>query len=125
MITSAHFGRNDKVDMYIQIITTIIVLFLISRVGTRFKKKEINFKEAVAWGVLWFAVGIVVLYPNLADDIASRVGLQTATGIDLVVYIAVGVVFYLVFRILVRIERIERDITKVIRHVALKDEDDK
>ena len=45
MITSAHFGRNDKVDMYIQIITTIIVLFLISRVGTRFKKKEINFKE--------------------------------------------------------------------------------
>ena len=65
------------------------------------------------------------MYPSLADKIASYVGLQTATGIDLVVYIAVGLAFYLIFRLFVHIERIERDITKIIRHVALKDEHEK
>jgi hypothetical protein len=110
--------------MTIQIITTIVVLFLISRVGTRFKNKEITFKEAVFWGVLWFGVGIVVLFPDIADTIASRIGIQTATGIDLVVYIAVGLAFYLIFRMFVHIERLERDITKVVRHIALKDKDE-
>ena len=111
--------------MIIQIITTIVVLYLITRVGSKLKRKEINFKEAVFWGVLWFSVGVVVLYPQLADKVASYVGLQTATGIDLVVYIAVGLAFYLIFRLFVHIERIERDITKVVRHIALKDKDEK
>jgi len=111
--------------MFIQIITTIVVLFLLTRVGSKLKRKEITFKEALFWGVLWFAVGIVVLYPQIADKAASYFGLQTATGIDLVVYLAVGLAFYLIFRLFVHIERIERDITKVIRHIALKDEHDK
>tara|TARA_Y100000310_G_C20440008_1_gene695627 strand:+ start:531 stop:866 length:336 start_codon:yes stop_codon:yes gene_type:complete len=111
--------------MLIQIITIIVVLFLITRVGTRLKRKEITFKEAVYWGVLWFGVGIVVLYPQIADKIASYIGLRTATGIDLVVYIAVGLAFYLIFRLFVHIERIERDITKVIRHMTLKDKHEK
>lgn len=108
--------------MLIQIITTIVVLVLITRVGSKLKKREITFKEAVLWSVLWFGVGIVVLYPSLADRIASKIGLQTATGIDLVVYIAVALSFYLIFRIFVHIERIERQITKIVRTVALKDE---
>ena len=114
-------ARNDTRNMLIQIITTIVVMFLITRLGAKLKRREISFKEAVLWGVLWFAVGIVVLYPKLADRIASLIGLQTATGIDLVVYIAVGLAFYLIFRLFVHIERIERDITKIIRHMAMKD----
>ncbi len=108
--------------MFIQVITTIIVLFLITRVGSKLKRREITFKEAVMWAILWFGVGIIVLYPKLADRIASEIGLQTATGIDLVVYLAVGLAFYLIFRLFVHIERIERDITKIIRDIALKDD---
>ncbi|OIO49957.1 MAG: hypothetical protein CO042_01795 [Parcubacteria group bacterium CG_4_9_14_0_2_um_filter_41_8] len=111
--------------MLIQIITIIVVLYLLTRVGAKLKRKDITLKEAFLWGVLWLGVGIVVLYPSLADKIASYVGLQTATGIDLVVYLAVGLAFYLIFRLFVHIERIERDITKIIRQVALKDEHDK
>ena len=111
--------------MLIQIITIIVVLYLLTRVGAKLKRKDITLKEAFLWGVLWLGVGIVVLYPSLADKIASYVGLQTATGIDLVVYLAVGLAFYLIFRLFVHIVRIERDITKIIRQVALKDEHDK
>jgi len=111
--------------MLIQIITIIVVLFLLTRVGSKLKRKEINFKEAFFWGLIWFLVGIVVLYPKLVDKLAKYVGLQSATGIDLVVYIAVALAFYLIFRLFVHVERIERDITKIIRHIAIKDENDK
>ena len=111
--------------MFIQIITTIVVLFLLTRLGSKLKRKEITLKEAFFWGILWFAVGVVVLYPKLADRMAAFIGLQTATGIDLVVYIAVALAFYLIFRLFVHIERIERDITKIVRHMAIKDKHDK
>jgi len=109
--------------MLIQIITIIVVLFLITRVGIKLKRREITFREALFWALLWFGVGLVVLYPQIADRAASYIGLQTATGIDLVVYIAVGLAFYLIFRLFVHIERVERDITNIVRHLALKDED--
>ncbi len=108
--------------MIIQIVTIIAVLYLLVRTAAKYRKREITLKESIGWGILWFAVGIVVLYPRLTDRVAAEIGLKTATGIDLVVYVAVGVVFYLVFRLFVRIERIERDMTKIVRHVALKDD---
>ncbi|MDP3995523.1 MAG: DUF2304 family protein [Patescibacteria group bacterium] len=111
--------------MLIQIITIVVVLFLLTRVGSRLKRREITLKEALFWALLWFGVGVVVLYPQLADRAAALVGLQTSTGIDLAVYIAVGLAFYLIFRLFVHIERVERDITKIVRHVALKDTDEK
>jgi len=110
--------------MYIEVITTIVVLYFISRVLVRLKKRELSIREGFAWMILWAGVGFIVLYPRVADYAAELIGLKTATGIDLVVYIAVAVLFYLLFRIFVRIERIEHAITKIVRTVAL-DEDQK
>ena len=109
--------------MLIQIITIIVVLFLITRVGSKLKRREITFKEALFWALIWFGVGLGVLYPQVADRAASYIGLQTATGIDLVVYIAVALAFYLIFRLFVHIERVERNITKIVRRLALKDDE--
>ena len=111
--------------MYIQIITIIFVIILLSRVAAKLKRREITLNESLFWGLLWLAVGIVVLYPRLTDKLALAIGLQTAHGIDLVVYVAVAVVFYLVFRVFVRLEKIEREITKIIRHLAIRDKQDK
>ena len=111
--------------MLIQIITIIVVLYLLTRIVNQLRRKQITLKEALLWSLLWFGVGVVVLYPKLTDQLAAYIGLQSAKGIDLVVYLAVALVFYLVFRIFVRIERMEHDITKIVRQVALNKEEDK
>jgi len=105
--------------MTIEIVSTVVALFFISRAMVRIKKRELSLREGIAWMVLWACVGFIVLYPKVADYAAGAIGLKTATGIDLVVYIAVAVLFYLLFRIFVRIERIEHNITELVRKTAL------
>ena len=51
---------------------------------------------------------------------AERIGV-IASGIELVVYLSVVIAFYLIFRIFVRLDRIEKNITKVVREVAIRD----
>jgi len=111
--------------MIIQFITAVVVFYLVIRLAQKYKRREINSKEAFLWGMLWFSVFFFVLYPKFADSVASKIGLKTAMGIDLVVYIAVTLAFYLIFRISVHMERVERDITKITRHIALKEDDKK
>lgn len=108
--------------MLIKIITLIFVTLFIMRLGAKLKKKELTLKESLFWGILWFAVGVVVLYPSLADRLAAALGLQTATGIDLVTYLAVALIFFLVFLLYVRLDKIEHNLTKLTRHLALRED---
>ena len=54
-----------------------------------------SLRRMLVWSLPWLGLGIVMLLPSLADEIARLLGLETATGIDLMAYVAVGVAFYL------------------------------
>lgn len=107
--------------MLIQVFIIIFVLFALSRVLLRFKKNEITVKELLFWLIFWVAVSIAVLLPQTTSLLASWAGV--GRGVDLVIYISVVVLFYVIFRIFVRLEKIEQDITKIVREVGLKEEE--
>ncbi len=69
------------------------------------------------WSLLWIAGAVLVLWPGVSSRLAAAVGV--GRGVDLVVYIAILAIFYLLFRIIVRIERIEHSITDIVRKDAL------
>ncbi len=75
--------------------------------------------EAVSWTLFWMLAAAVVWVPESTSRIARWVGI--GRGVDVVVYTSVAVLFYMVFRIIVRIEKIERDITVIVRKHALQD----
>ncbi len=109
--------------LIIQIIIIIFVLLIFWQTFLKFKKKEINILELLIWSIIWSAIVFVVINPNIANFIANLVGV--GRGADLVIYISIITIFYLLFRIIVKIERIERDITKIIRKIALDDKNKK
>lgn len=104
--------------MTIQIILGIFVLLVLTRVVWRYIRHEIRGRELAWWGIFWLAVGGAVVWPKTTDVVAQLVGVER--GADLLVYISVLALFYIVFRILVRLERIERDITVLSRTAALR-----
>ena len=50
--------------------------------------------------------------------LANRLGI--GRGSDLVIYISIAVLFFLLFRVHIAIERVNREVTKVVRDRALK-----
>lgn len=102
----------------IQILFSVFILFAISRVILRFREKIIAPGVALFWAIVWSAALIGVVLPATTTKIASFFGV--GRGVDVIVYISLSLLFYLVFRIYVMIEDLRREITYIVRHVALK-----
>ncbi|MFC1754023.1 DUF2304 domain-containing protein [Thermoproteota archaeon] len=101
-----------------QIIVIIFVLFALSRVIFRFKDKQINVLELVFWCLLWIAVAVVLFIPKITEPIADI--LDIGRGIDVAVYLGIVLLFYLVFRLYVKIDTMNQDLTKVVREISIK-----
>ena len=74
----------------------------------------------VLWSVIWITVVVVALFPSIVDIIlaytaAGRAGLGTFFGMGLVF------VLFVVYRIYVKLERVEQKLVKTIQELALKE----
>lgn len=103
--------------MLIQILLSLFVLFAVLKVVGRWRVKEIGPASLFFWAVFWAVVATVVWQPNLSTEAANRLGV--GRGSDLVLYVSAAVLFYLIFRLTVRLEKIEKNITKIVREISL------
>ena len=103
--------------MAIKIILVGFILFILIGVFRRYRKQELTLKELLLWTLLWAFVIIAVLIPQTTDFLASTVGV--GRGLDLVLVISVITIFYILFRVLSRLERIEKDVSTVVRTTAI------
>ena len=106
-----------------QTIALIVIAVLIWRVAARFRKKDITRREFYYWLVFWLVILVAVIFLKQIDAWVGSLGFE-AKGLDVLVYGAVIFLFYLIFRIYIRIEKIEKNITKLVRKVALDEKEE-
>ncbi|MBI5065272.1 DUF2304 family protein [Candidatus Woesearchaeota archaeon] len=102
----------------ISVIIIIFALFAWSRALLRFKDKKIKGSEFSFWTLIWLSVLVLSLNPELAGLISFKLGIERP--VDLVVYSSVLLLFYLNFRIYVKQEKTEQEITELVRELALR-----
>ncbi len=102
----------------IQIVLLALIVFFISRVFLRAKEKVIPIKTAVFWMLIWSAALVGVILPKTTTQIAGVFGV--GRGVDVIVYVSLVLLFYLVFRLYVMIEDVRREITILVRQIALQ-----
>src|SRR3989338_4062191 len=102
----------------IQILLLAFILFAISRVVLRAREKVISTQAAIFWSVIWLAALIGILMPQTTTSLASVFGV--GRGVDVIVYISLALLFYIVFRMFVMIEDLRHEITNLIRQIALQ-----
>lgn len=107
----------------IQILLTLFLGFAISRVYLRAREGTIRFSEMCFWGSIFTLALVGVVDPNFTTYIASILGI--GRGADVVVYISLALVFYLIFRLTVAMENIRHEITTLVRTIALLKTSDK
>ena len=102
-----------------QIIVIVFCLYAAFRVWQKIRSKSLGNRWGAFWLVFWFGVGAVVALPWTTSLLAARLGVTR--GVDLVIYVSVIVLFYLVFRLTIKIEKLESNITKIVRETALSE----
>ncbi len=101
-----------------QILFLIFALFAITNVVRRKKEGLLGPKGVVFWVLFWVVATVAVWWPNSTTVLANAFGI--GRGTDFVLYIAIAVLFYLMFKLHVKLESVGRDITKVVREKALE-----
>lgn len=73
----------------------------------------------MAWLLLWLGVGTAIAYPRLTVLVAHVLGI--GRGADLVFYCAILMTLVGFFLVYLRLRRLEANVTKIVRHIALKE----
>lgn len=102
--------------MLIKYLLIAVIVLIVLRVTRQFKRGGFNVREYILWLVVWLGGAFVIIRPQTATFVANLVGV--GRGTDFMVYISVVVLFYLVFRVLIKQERVEREITRLVRSLA-------
>jgi len=101
----------------LQILIILFIAYVVFRTTKRFVKKDITLREYLIWLTFWILVGAATLVPQKTDIIAQAVGVER--GADLLFFVSIIALFFIVFKIIVKLEKIERDITAVVRNTAI------
>ncbi len=103
--------------MIFQVSLILFAAFALMRTYRQYKNETISRYWLLLWSFLWLTVIGVALWPQTTDLIAQYVGVER--GADLLLYIAVVVLAYLEYRSMMRQERLHRELTDLVRKVAI------
>ncbi len=103
--------------MVIQVLITLCSLFVLSRAFKKYQKKEIRFSLFALWSFFWVLIILFVWQPQQTDRLAAL--LQVGRGADAVFYISLIFIFYLFFKVFLVLEKIEQQITTLVREIAI------
>ena len=103
-----------------QLIALLIILIFVIRLFVLQKQKKIPAGEFIFWLVFWLIASAGIIFVKDLDRLAASLGFS-ASGIQIIIYAAVAVLFYLNFRLRLKVEKMEKDITKIVREIALKE----
>ena len=102
----------------IQILGMIFAVFALLNVCLSYRKNTITTYSFILWSFVWFATLVVALYPNILRHVSNV--FQIGRSIDALIYISIVVLFYLIFKIFVRLDDTNREMTKLVRLIALQ-----
>jgi hypothetical protein len=100
-----------------QLLFSLFALFAIISVWSKKRVGLLSVGGTVFWIIFWLLAVVFVWWPDSTVKLANFLGI--GRGSDLVLYVSLVVIFYLLFRLGVRLESINRDITKIVRDKTL------
>ncbi|MBI2047047.1 DUF2304 family protein [Candidatus Pacearchaeota archaeon] len=104
--------------MILQIIVSVLVLAVLIKLVMDLKKGKVTLNKFYLWALAWIALAVIVFFPELVIFIANLVGIERAR--DLPIYVSIILLFYLLFKIGIKIEKVEQEITTLVKNLAIK-----
>ncbi len=75
--------------------------------------------EGGLWTIFWCAIAYISLVPSSLQYLSSITGIKKNENAATIT--AIGVLFFMMFYFIIRLEEMEQRLTKIVREKALKD----
>jgi hypothetical protein len=107
--------------LFSKIFALVLAAVAISKSYVDFKSRTESLKIFLFWVVTWLVIVVVALFPSIVDYLIGsfgegRAGLGTFFGMGLVF------LYFLAYRIYVKIGRVDQKLTKMVQELALRDD---
>lgn len=104
-----------------QILALVVLAFLFILTMLAGLRGWITKRAGMTWMAVWVTAGAAILWPQMLSRIARLVGI--GRGADLLLYCAVVVMLVGFLMVYVRLRRLRRELTLLVRALALRDAD--
>ena len=106
-----------------QIITPLLSLLAIVYAWNLVFRQKKTIWEALLWTFFWGAIAGIALFPKFLDYFTLVTGIQKRE--NAVIVTVLGILSFMVFYLIMRLEELEQRQTRLIRKIALRTTDDK
>lgn len=100
-----------------QILFSVFAIGALVATFLQYKQQGLSGRAGLFWTLIWLGAWAVVVWPSSTQRLASALGI--GRGTDVVVYAAIAAIFFLLFRLHVKMETVSRQITQVVRREAV------
>jgi len=101
-----------------QIIAPLFSIIAVVYAWTLVRRQKKTIWEAGFWTLFWGLVAVIALYPKVLTYLSAFTGIANQENAVLVTFM--GILFFMVFYIVIRLEELEQRHTKLLRMLALK-----
>jgi|SRR5680860_182156 len=102
-----------------QAIALIFIAIFIWRLFQQKKKKQIGSNEFILWLSFWLLGAIAIIFIRFIDKALVSLGFS-GSGINFLLYLAVISLFYFVFKLRLKLSKLEKNLTDLVREMTLK-----
>lgn len=103
----------------VKLLSIILGLMVISKTYHDFKKGKEHLTMFLFWSIAWIGIILVSLFPEIVEEILNftkgqKIGAGTFVGMSIVF------LFFVIYRVYIKADRVEKDLAEVVRQIATK-----
>ncbi|MDO9044027.1 MAG: DUF2304 family protein [Methanobacteriaceae archaeon] len=107
--------------MIYQYLGVVIGILAVIIAIIRFRDGKTSSAMLIFWIAIWSVISLVSVFPETTTILANLFGI--GRGLDLILILGIIASYYLVFKLYTMIEKLELEITELVRQIALNQEE--
>jgi len=105
--------------MWQQLLALVVIIFFLSRLFRQKRQKHLSYNEFLLWLIFWLLALAAIIFLKPLDQFVKWLGFS-GSGINLLLYLVVLALIYLVFRLRLQLAKLDRNLSALNEEISLK-----
>lgn len=102
-----------------QIVAPVVSAVSLAYAWNLWYRQKKTLWEVALWTLFWASIALIAFYPGILTYLTAVTGIKDQVNAILVT--CIGILFFMVFYMIMRLEEMEQRQVRLIREIALKD----